>query len=60
MLPKQSLQSKPPLSQKSVAVVFDPEDVELSESVDGAELSVSVDGVESSELDPEGEQESRP
>jgi hypothetical protein len=45
VLPKQRSQSKPPLSQKPVVVMLEPEDVELSGS-GGVELSESVDGVE--------------
>ena len=60
MLPKQSLQSKPPLSQKPVEVMLEPEVEELSDPVEGAGLSVLDDGVVPLELDPDEEQLSIP
>ena len=68
VLPKHLLQSKPPLSQKSVLVmlepdvveVSEPEVVELSELVEGAGLSELEDGVVPLESDPDEEQLSIP
>ena len=60
MLPKQILQSKPPLSQKPVEVMLEPEVEELSDPVEGAGLSVHDDGVVPLELDPDEEQLSIP
>jgi hypothetical protein len=50
VLPKQRLQSKPPLSQKSVVVMLELEDVELSESVEGAKLPELIVGAGLSEV----------
>lgn len=58
--PKQSLQSNPPLSQKSVEVMSEPAVEELLESVGGAGLSELDDDVVSLESDPEEEQLSIP
>ena len=60
MLPKQRLQSKEPLSQKSVVVMLEPAVEELSEPVEGAGLSELDDDVVSLESDPEEEQLSIP
>ena len=60
MLPKQRLQSKEPLSQKSVVVILEPAVEELSKPVEGAGLSELDDGVVSLESDPEEEQLSIP
>jgi hypothetical protein len=68
VLPKHLLQSKPPLSQKSVLVMSepevvelsDPEVVELSELAECAGLSELEDGVVPLESDPDEEQLSMP
>lgn len=61
MLPKQRLQSKEPLSQKSVVVILEPAVEELSEPVEGARLSeLDDDDVVSLESDSEEEQLSIP
>ena len=58
--PKQRLQSKPPLSQKSVLVMLEPELEELSEAAEDVGMSELDDGVVSLELDPDEEQLSMP
>jgi hypothetical protein len=58
--PKQSLQSDPPLSQKSVEVMLEPEVEELSRPDEGAGLSELDDGVVPLESDPDDEQLSIP
>lgn len=60
MFPKQRLQSKPPLSQKSVLVMLEPEVEELSEAAEDVGMSELDDGVVSLELDPDEEQLSMP
>lgn len=60
MFPKQRLQSKPPLSQKSVLVMLEPELEELSEAAEDVGMSELDDGVVSLELDPDEEQLSMP
>lgn len=61
MLPKQSMQSNPPSSQKSVVVVvLEPAVDELSETVEGTALSELDEGVVPLESDPDDEQLSIP
>lgn len=60
VLPKQSLQSNPPSSQKSVVVMLEPAVDELSKPVEGAALSELDEGVVPLESDPDDEQLSIP
>lgn len=58
--PKQSLQSSPLSSQKSVVVVLEDELEELSESVEGVALPELDEGVVPLESGPDDEQVSIP
>lgn len=60
VLPKQSLQSSPLSSQKSVVVVLEDELEELSESVEGVALPELDEGVVPLESGPDDEQVSIP
>ena len=60
VLPKHRLQSKLPLSQKSVVVILEPAAEELSRPVEGAGLSELDDGVVPLESELDEEQLSMP